>query len=734
VTGQPLLVAPGRPGAHATIAGALESAPDGALIKLAAGTYAEELVITASVTLAAEGEPGSARVHARDGSAIVAEAAGVRLSGLAVSSDDHEAPVIDVRHGAAELDGCQVAGRAWAAVLAQGTGTVTLRDCDVGNDFGAGIVIASAGGNVVSDSVIRDVASSGIVVAADGRLSLRRTRIEHPGGNGIIVNGQAHVVAEDTSVASAGKPALAVEEDAGADLTRLAVTTATGPGAYLVGRGPITLTDCSFLVRDAGQPAVLVADGAAVRGDGLMVRGGTPGTRVADGAVLTLTYSDISADGDGIQVLDGGALTATHSRINGADGRGLNVAPAGRADVASCAIDDNDGEGDGDAEGEGDGEGDGYLGALAETAEAAPADEIADEPEPPAAPMAERGVPAAVPPELVLPGPDVPERAVPGPVGSEGILPDQGVSDQGVPDQGVPDQGVPAPAVSPPAAPGAGQPEADPAADLELSPSARLIGDLAGLDSVRREVSGRLADLVRLRGRGQPLGAEANLAFAGHDGSGRRAVAELYARALAELGLLRTGALDWVPLTDFPARWPDQADRYADWLFTRSHGGLLLLEADETFWQWPRDRRSRVLAALRGAVRRFPEAIAVLSGEPDLLSAELRDDPDLAECFPGFVWFDSYAPAELAELTIRRLIARGAAIGNGVRAALTGYFGQMQATVVSGATGAWDAHRLAVYLGEVAPSGEITPADVFAAMHGEIDDRTTQAAQRITAV
>jgi len=639
VTGQVLFVAPGRPGAHATIAGALESATDGALIQLAAGTYAEELVITASVTLAADGGPGSVRVHAPGGSAIVAEAA-VRLSGLAVSSEDSEAPVIDVCGGAVELDGCQVSGRAWAAVLARDPGTVSLRDCEIGNDYGAGIVITSAGGNVVSDTVIRDVASSGIVVAGGGRLTLLRARIERPGGNGIIVNGQARVVAEDTSVTGVVKPAVAVEEDAGADLTRLAVTTDTGPGAYLVGQGSIMLTDCSFLVRDASQPAVLVAGGAAARCEGLTVTGGAAGVLVGDGAALTLTYSDVSAYGDGIQVLDGGALTATHSRINGAGGRGLNVASAGRADVASCDIDVGAGD---------------------------PGESVADEPVPSPPAAAEPGVPAPVP-------------------------------------------------------------ETDPAADLELSPSVRLIGGLVGLDSVRRAVSGRLTDLVRLRASGQPLRAEVNLAFAGPDGSGRRAVAELYARALAELGFLRTGALDWAPLTDFPTR-PGQAGRYADWLLTRSSGGLLLLEASGIFGSWPTGRRTRVLAALPGAVRRFPDAVIVLSGQPDLLSTALRDDPDLAECFPRRTRFDPYAPAELAELTIRRLIARGCDIGDGVRAALTGYFGQAgQATDAGGAAGAWDAHRLAVYLDEVAPGPDITPADVFSATRGELDGIPTAAA------
>lgn len=658
MTGQELLVAPGRPDAHATIAQALLAATDGTLIRLAAGLYAEELVITAAVTLAAADGPGSVRIHARDGSAIVAEAA-VRLSGLAVWGEDPEAAVIDVCGGAVELDGCEVSGRAWAAVLVRDTGTVALRGCEIGNDHGAGIVITSAG-NVVSDTVIRDVASSGIVVAGEGKLTLLRARLERSGGNGIMANGQAHVIAEDTSVTGAVKPAVAVEDDAGADLTRLTVSTDTGPGAYLAGRGPVTLTDCSFQVRDPSQPALIVEDGAA-RCTGLTVTGGAAGIRVGDGAVLNLTHSDIAADGDGIQVLDGGALAATHSRVRGAGGRGLNVAPAGRADVASCAIDDEIDDAGDPAEHDADDYADDDADDRADRAEAPPGGEPAE---------SVAGEPLLLPPVL-----------------SEPV---------------------------------ANEPEAD-LADLELSPSVRLIGDLVGLDSVRRAVSARLTDLVRLRVSGQPFTVETNMAFAGRDGSGRRAVAELYARALAELGFLRTGALDWVPLTDFPARRPGQADRYADWLLTRSSGGLLLLEADDIFGQWPEDRRTRVLAALPGAVRRFPGAAIVFSGQPGLLSAAFRDDPGLAECFPTHVQFEPYAPADLAELTIRRLSACGCTVGDGARAALTGYFGHEQATAVGDAAGVWDAHRLAVYLGEVVPGPEITPADVFSALRGEFE-------------
>jgi len=64
MTRQVLLVSKERAGAHRTIAQALRHAVDGALIRLAAGTYEEELLITSLVTLAAEAEAGSVRIHA----------------------------------------------------------------------------------------------------------------------------------------------------------------------------------------------------------------------------------------------------------------------------------------------------------------------------------------------------------------------------------------------------------------------------------------------------------------------------------------------------------------------------------------------------------------------------------------------------------------------------------------------------------------------------------------------
>ena len=258
---QTMLVCRERPGAFRSIGGALAQATDGALITLAAGRYEEQLVIRKAVTLAVEAEAGSVQLEAGQGSAIVLEADAVQLSGLAVSGGDAQAPVIDVRWGEAALDGCRIAGESWAAILAQAGACLAVRDCQVRNPAGAGIVVTSGRANVVEKTLISGVGSSALVIADAGRLTVRNCTVEQVGGNGVCLNGRAHAQVEDTTIIACGKPAVAVEQEAGADLARVSVSASADLDAYLAGQGQVSLTDCSF-TGSLGQ-SVHVAAGCA---------------------------------------------------------------------------------------------------------------------------------------------------------------------------------------------------------------------------------------------------------------------------------------------------------------------------------------------------------------------------------------------------------------------------------------------------------------------------------------
>ena len=197
------------------------------------------------------------------------------------------------------------------------------------------------------------------------------------------------------------------------------------------------------------------------------------------------------------------------------------------------------------------------------------------------------------------------------------------------------------------------------------------------------------------------------MVFAGQDGSGRRAVAALYGRALAEIGAVAHGAVHWVPLSAFPVRWPGQAEIFAAATLEEAAGGLLLLEADHEFGQWPAPPRDAVLAALPAGVANAPGMSVVLSGESAQLGRDLAAHPQLAACFAERIQFGGYSAAELAGLAARYLTARGFSVEDGTAEALAECFRSAPPGV-----GAWDAHLLAAYLADEIGSHAVQAADV----------------------
>jgi len=1046
-------------GAHPTIAAALEQAVDGALISVAPGTYAERLVVTKVVTIAAAAGAGTVKLHAPEGTAIVVAGEAVQLSGLTVTGTAKNAPVIDVRRGEAALDGCRVTGSAWAAILAQGEGSIAVRGCSIGNEHGAGIVVASPGGNAIDDSEINRVRSSAIVIAGDGRLSVRQTKIDAPGANAICVNGQGQADVAGTSVTGSGKPALAVEQSASASFRDVTVADGVGIDAYLNSIGTVTLADCSFAragahsvhiaggaapvlsgctVTDAAKGAVYITgnsrarltdceiagDAAGViadhgseawlaglrvrgsRGYALAVSGGAAvtlgasaftgcGVIVGDGGALTAEQVEVAESvGDGVRVLGGGHASMDGCRVHSARRHGVTIEDGGQAELVSCAVYGNGGDGirfetdevvsvdrcdvrdnagsavndvrgtgqlaadagrgpgGYDIRGDDTGDGGADFGGLENAGEERVGETARHTGTGPLAElqgliglasvkqevtslinlnkMAQRrqelGLP--MPPmsrHLVFAGPpgtgkttvarlygavlaelgvlsqghmievaradlvaqivggtaikttEVVKRAIGGVLfvdeaytltnqsrgngpdfGREAVetlmklmedhrdelvviaagysehmeqflssnpgmasrfsrtiefpnysvdelvtiargmcashqyelAPDaldaltayfeavpkgptfgngrvarkvfeeminnqasrlaadssadsldlrrltatdlQGLLDT-VPPSAAPDpMPVPQPEPSPYPAPAhetgpKSAPSADPAprpdpvppdpvtvqspqrAVESVSASAQRISRLVGLDEVRTALSDRLADIVKLRTDGQFVAGRANLVFGGDDGVGRRRVAQLYARALAEIGQSTNGAMHWVSLAAVPSRWTGQARVYQAALLAEAEGGLLFLEADDTFWGRPEDERDNVLAELSQAVAEHPSTVLILSGAPAEMESVLAEHPTLADCFVEYLPFPGYSSAELAELTRRELAAHSCAAGADTMDTLRELFDDSG----TGA-GAWHANRLAAYLAATAATPDITPGDVAA--------------------
>jgi DNA polymerase III delta prime subunit len=678
------------PGAVSTIAAALEQAVDGALISVAPGQYTERLVITTMVTIAAADGPGTVELSAPEGgSAIVAGAQALQLSGITVRGTAPDAAVIDVRRGEAALEGCQISGSAWAAVLAQGTGTIAVRDCVIGNAGGAGVVVASPGGNAVADSVIRDVRSSGIVVGGDGRLVVRQAVVERPGGNGICVNGQGTAEVSDTSVTASGKPALAVEQTGNATLTRVTVTDGAAIDAYLTSTGRVTLTDCTFTggaahsVHVAGGAAPVLrgcAIGAAkgglyvtgqsrarasdctVDGEGMGVVvdagseatlsalrvGGsrTYGLAVSGGGLASVTSSALTgcgvlvgadgsaaADGveitgaaaDGILVLGGGRLSIADCRVTEARGHGVNIEDGGQADLVSSAIYGNAADG-----------------VRFDTSQPVRIDRC-----------------------------DV--------RGNRGVAVNdvQGTGQHQGGDIGPATSGPPGPAAETgsPGTPKIAAPTGD-------GPLAELDG-LVGLASVKQDVNA-LINLIKMAKRREELGLpmppmSRHLVFAGPPGTGKTTVARLYGAVLAELGVLSQGHMIEVARADLVAQYIGATAIKTTEVVKQALGGVLFVDEAYTLTNQSRGSgpdfgREAVETLMKLMEDHRDELVVIAAGYSEHMEQFLSSNPGMASRFSRTIEFPNYAVAELVTIVRGMCAAHQYELSGNAVSALEEYF------------------------------------------------------------
>ncbi|GGN05946.1 right-handed parallel beta-helix repeat-containing protein [Streptomyces fuscichromogenes] len=288
---------------------------------------------------------------------------------------------------------------------------------------------------------------------------------------------------------------------------------------------------------------------------------------------------------------------------------------------------------------------------------------------------------------------------------------------------------LPAPVPVPAAADGESAPQGPPAPDHEtvtggaggntkaegegeaeataptLTPT-RHLTTLTALTPVTEALAARLDTLVKL---GQGTAGLADVILEGPPGSGRRAVAAAYGRALAELGVVPSGAFTHVPLSAVPARWATQPRAFLADVFRRAAGGLLAVTADPAFESRPEPERQAVVDALavEAAARDPYGPVLVLCGGAPRLMELLRARTDLAGAFAEYLRLPAWTGADLAELTRRRLTALGFDVPDDVRGALAAQ---------DPAHGAYGAHRLADRIAVRAGA----PALVLADLAGEL--------------
>lgn len=383
VSRQVLRVSPEGSDGFRTIGEALARARSGAVVSVAPGTYGENLTITTPVTIVAEQARGSVQISPRRGSALVLRAEAVMLTDLVLRGRDEELPVIDAPRGQVAMDGCEVIGSAWTALLARAAGSLALRDCRVSNPVGAGVVVTSTVESSVESCTIEHLGTSGVVIGESGRMTLRGCTVRDARGNGVLANGEAQGAVEECDISSTDKPAVALEGNSTMRVLRTVVHD-TSTGVQLASRARTELEDVrvtgttgvGIVVSGGSDPVVRRCRTARTKGHGLLVTERSRGTyedcwldaaqapalRVSGHAspvLVGLTVRDCAATavlleedsaaeldrldatdalGSGISIRTGANPLVRRARINAPRGHGVEVLKDGRGRLEDCTV------------------------------------------------------------------------------------------------------------------------------------------------------------------------------------------------------------------------------------------------------------------------------------------------------------------------------------------------------------------------------------------------------------
>ncbi|MER8184561.1 right-handed parallel beta-helix repeat-containing protein [Kitasatospora sp. NPDC094015] len=250
----------------------------------------------------------------------------------------------------------------------------------------------------------------------------------------------------------------------------------------------------------------------------------------------------------------------------------------------------------------------------------------------------------------------------------------------------------------------AGQPE-------QVTPVGRSALDrlaaLTGADEARAALRDRLLLIAQARRTGASTGPTPHLVIQGAPGSGRRALARVYGRALTELGLLTSGATTHLALSTVPARWPDQPLVRLTAALADAAGGVLVADADPAFTQRPPQECEAVFEALATAARSAADTVLVVTGSGPHLVETLRRRPELAAPFVQFVELAAYTAEHALEMTVRHLSSHGMRLDEEAAGALVAALAAQPAQRT-----AYAAHRLAERMAATAYGRTVTLDDL----------------------
>ena len=649
-----LVVSGTEPDCYRTIRDALGAARDGDVLSLRPGTYAQSVVLERDVLLSGSGAPGAVRIESSGAPVLRLNAEQARVSGIELVHSDGEV-AIDLRSGVLHLDECVVQANSEVAVATRREAALRARDTSVRNTKGAGVltfdgstveltgctltsvattalVARSGGAATIVDCVVTD-AKGAVLVADRGRVTVRDCRIANITGTAVVAEDHGELTMTGTEVSDVQGMVVLAAEGARPVLRDCRIGGVAAQAVAAVQRGEVELHRVS--VRDARGHALQVLDGSHAEATECVF-----GTSVldavvagADGTVL-LADCEISRGSAGGVVADQQAeVTVRDTRVVGAQGTGLSarghamlVIEGGEVRDCAAGVSWQDHAG-------------GSINGCALQENAGAEIEL----------LSDQVV------EVV----EYDGSREPGPSRQPGASMAPSTNDRNGTEQ-------------------------RPGASHQLDALLAELGDLVGLDGVKREVE-TLVRLHQMAARRAAAGLPSppmsrHPVFAGAPGTGKTTVARLYGRILAALGVLAKGQLVEVSRPDLVASVVGGTAIKTTEAFEKAIGGVLFIDeayalaAGNGSSGGPDFGREAIDTLVKLMEDHRDEVVVIVAGYTNDMRQFLAANPGLSSRFSRSIEFADYSSSELVTIVEGMCRAHDYRLEFETRAALHSYF------------------------------------------------------------
>ncbi|MFG2547996.1 right-handed parallel beta-helix repeat-containing protein [Streptomyces sp. NPDC048594] len=604
-----------------------------------------------------------------------------------------------------------------AAAAERGAPRTRLETCEIFRTGSEGVLAGDASRLRMDDCQIRETGGAGVIAAGTGRVEMDRVRVVDVPGTGLAVLEDAELRVRGGTVARTGANGVHATDRCTVRLTECEISTTAYTALHIAGNVRAELRSCT--VRDSAQHAVRV-EGAAdftaedtrierARMTGVDVKDADAvlrGLVVADtetGIRLGSRHRPLLADCEvlrpartGVEIAAGTSALLVGGRIEGSGSAGVFLDERSEAWIEDLTISDAQGSGlviwadarprvrsltiagttkNGVYAGDGSG---GLLEDCTISATGYPAVYVGSK----ASPLLRRCLVHDTDEDLSR-ADDAAARfeqcRTSGVTAS--TLPTADAGDTGGPARTAGTAGIPS------TGPGTAVTVREGPGEDRLPQLLAELGDLVGLESVKREVESmaKLMQLVKRRQEAglQPPPLSRHLVFAGNPGTGKTTVARLYGRLLAALGLLTDGHLVEADRGALVGEYVGHTAPRTTAVFKRALGGVLFI--DEAYSLVPAGQstdfgQEAISTLVKLMEDHRDDVVVIAAGYPEDMERLIDSNPGLASRFTRTLRFDDYSSQDLVRIVEHQAARHEYRIGDDTAAALLDHFGSIART------------------------------------------------------